>query len=264
MAYYYINTNANDSGSDKYKVWLTYHLAFAGGHKRYGEKFKKFKPDDICFMHVAGEGIRAVGKVLELWDGKAYREELMVSELGQTEYRLKVKWCINLRQPISRCEHNKIVGWSPQATVRHTVQLIRDHKVAEKLLRIMQQYADSEMSLPEEVNEPNQYFEGATSRIEINAYERDRQARDACIKHYGTCCFICGFSFGATYGKEFEEYIHVHHLCPLSEIGEEYRVDPVKDLRPVCPNCHAVIHLGRPPYKPEKVKNFIKNHEKHS
>ena len=264
MAYYYINTDANSSGPDKHKVWLKHNLAFTGGAQRYGKKLKRLKPDDICFMHVAGEGIKAVGKVLDRWDGKAYRTELMVSELGQTEYRLKVKWCINLRQAIPRDEHNKIVGWAPQATVRHTVQSICEQK-AKKLLRAMQQSADSEISLPEEVNEPDQYFEGATSRIEINTYERNRQARSACIEHYGTSCCICGFNFGATYGEVAEGYIHVHHLIPLSEIEEEYEVDPVNDLRPVCPNCHAIIHLKpRQPFTLKEVKTFIKKHEGHS
>ena len=27
-------------------------------------------------MHVAGKGIKAVGKVLEQWDGKAYRDRV--------------------------------------------------------------------------------------------------------------------------------------------------------------------------------------------
>ena len=262
MEYYYIITSANSV--DRHKVWLEHNLAFTGGAKRYGKKLRKLKPDDICFMYVTGEGVKAVGKVLERWNEKPYHKELMVSKLGQTEYRLKVKWCINLRKPISRCEHNKIVGWPPRRSVRHTVQSISNHKAAEQLLKAMQQYADSEMSLPEEVNEPNQYFEGTTSRIEINTYERNRQARSACIEHYGKSCYVCGFSFGATYGEVAEGYIHVHHLVPLSEIGEGYEVDPVKDLRPVCPSCHAVIHLGRPPYKPEEIRDFIKNHEKHS
>src|ERR1043166_6837191 len=29
----------------------------------------------------------------------------------------------------------------------------------------------------------------------------------------------------------------VLHLQPLSGISEEYEVDPIADLRPVCPNC---------------------------
>ena len=259
MAYYYINTNVNKSGTGKYKIWLKYNLAFTG-EKHCGKSFKKLRPDDSYFMYVAGEGVRAVGKVLEPWDGKAYREELKVSKPGQTEYRLKVEWFINLRQPISSCELNKIGGRHP----RRAVVKIHDYKVAKKLLRIIQQRADSEMSLPEEVNEPDQYFEGATYRIAINAYERNQQVRSACIEHYGASCYVCRFNFGATYGDVAEGYIHVHHLVPLSEIGEEYEVDPVKDLRPVCPNCHATIHRRRPPYEPEEVRDFIKNHGKHS
>lgn len=97
--------------------------------------------------------------------------------------------------------------------------------------------------LPEEVGEPSKFAEGACRRISVNAYERDEKARRKCIEHHGTKCCICGFSFSITYGPEAEGYIHVHHLRPLSEVGGEYLVDPVEDLRPVCPNCHAVLHL---------------------
>ncbi|MGZ0084928.1 HNH endonuclease [Caldibacillus thermoamylovorans] len=38
--------------------------------------------------------------------------------------------------------------------------------------------------------------------------------------------------------------MEVHHLIPLSEIGEQYTVNPFDDLRPVCPNCHAMLHRG--------------------
>ncbi len=98
--------------------------------------------------------------------------------------------------------------------------------------------------LPEEVSEPSLYSEGACRRVSVNAYERDENARRECIKHYGPTCCICGFDFGDAYGEEARGYIHVHHLRPLSEVGGEYVVDPVEDLRPVCPNCHAVLHLG--------------------
>lgn len=98
--------------------------------------------------------------------------------------------------------------------------------------------------LPEEVAVPSLYVEGACRRVSVNAYERDENARRRCIEHHGTQCCICGFSFGAVYGEEAGGYIHVHHLRPLAEIHREYVVDPVEDLRPVCPNCHAVLHLG--------------------
>jgi len=60
------------------------------------------------------------------------------------------------------------------------------------------------------------------------------------------------------YGEIAEGYIHVHHLRPLSEVGEAHAVDPVADLRPVCPNCHAVLHLGGECRKIDEVKRMVK------
>jgi 5-methylcytosine-specific restriction endonuclease McrA len=98
--------------------------------------------------------------------------------------------------------------------------------------------------LPEEVTESAGLVEGAVRTVVVNAYERNPEARRRCVAHYGPRCAVCGFDFAAAYGAVAEGYIHVHHLRPLAEIGEAYVVDPVADLRPVCPNCHAVIHLG--------------------
>lgn len=101
-----------------------------------------------------------------------------------------------------------------------------------------------EFRLPDEVPPGGAYSEGGVSRVEVNRYERDPQARLACIAAHGTACCVCGFRFGAVYGPEAGGYIHVHHLRPLAESGGVRAVDPVADLRPVCPNCHAVLHLG--------------------
>ena len=92
----------------------------------------------------------------------------------------------------------------------------------------------------------------------MNAYERNPEARRRCIEHYGAKCVVCGFDFGAVYGGVAEGLIHVHHLKPISEVGEGYVVDPVEDLRPVCPNCHAVIHLRTdPPNLIEDLRGFL-------
>jgi hypothetical protein len=112
--------------------------------------------------------------------------------------------------------------------------------------------------LPEEVVATPAMIEGAVCRVSVNAYERSPEARQRCIEYYGTDCCICGFNFGAVYGDVAEGYIHVHHLRPLSEIRETYVVDPVEDLRPVCPNCHAVLHLRSPAYSIEEVRTFFR------
>jgi hypothetical protein len=110
---------------------------------------------------------------------------------------------------------------------------------------------------PDEVPEPARYAEGATRTVRINVYERNPAARAACIKHYGCRCQVCGMTFIEHYGEIGEGFIHVHHLKPLAGIGTEYVVDPVADLRPVCPNCHAMLHVTEPPLSIEGLRGRI-------
>ena len=108
--------------------------------------------------------------------------------------------------------------------------------------------------------EDKNFPEGGKQKITVNAYERNPRARQACIEHHGTTCCVCGFDFSAVYGDPGKGFIHVHHVIPLSDIGKKYEVDPIEDLRPVCPNCHAMIHKGGITYKIEDIKKMIQHH----
>ena len=48
-------------------------------------------------------------------------------------------------------------------------------------------------------------------------------------------------------------------MVPISTIKEEYQIDYEKDLIPVCPNCHAMIHRKNPPYTCEQIKELLLN-----
>ena len=91
-----------------------------------------------------------------------------------------------------------------------------------------------------------------------NRYERDRNARRICVNHYGLNCSVCNFHFRDFYGELGTYFIHVHHLIPLSDLEEDYEIDPVEDLRPVCPNCHAMLHQRRDPLSIEDLREEIK------
>ncbi len=116
----------------------------------------------------------------------------------------------------------------------------------------------TEVTYADEVTDAAPLIEGAVTRVTVNAYERNPEARRRCIAEHGTACCVCGFDFGAAYGPVAEGYIHVHHLRPLSEIRESYVVDPVAELRPVCPNCHAVLHLGSQCRTVDEVRQLLR------
>lgn len=99
--------------------------------------------------------------------------------------------------------------------------------------------------------------EGIKKIIIVNTFERNSKARNECIKHWGTTCGVCNFNFEEKFGEIGKKFIHVHHLTPISEIGEKYEVDPINDLRPVCPNCHAMLHKKNPPYRIEELQQII-------
>jgi 5-methylcytosine-specific restriction protein A len=113
-------------------------------------------------------------------------------------------------------------------------------------------------SLPEEIHTIERLPEGAKKSITVNAYERNPIARMRCINYYGCNCQICNFDFETQYGEMGKGYIHVHHLTPLSTINGEYEVNPISDLIPVCPNCHAMIHKSNPPLTIEQARTLVR------
>lgn len=114
--------------------------------------------------------------------------------------------------------------------------------------------------IPEEVNPNNpDLFEGSVRKIFVNAYERNSIARENCIEHYGPNCQVCNMNFESVYGTIGKNYIHVHHIEQISnKRGKEYKVDFIRDLIPVCPNCHSMLHRRNPPFTIEELKKQLK------
>lgn len=164
-------------------------------------------------------------------------------------------------QPITSAEMKKIVptfkGFS------QAKQKIDSNYIEEIKTLINSKKTDF---LPEEIQTMNlgELTEGAKKQIIVNAYERNNTARKICLEYYGYRCCVCNFDFGHFYGTEFEGKIHVHHLKALCEINKEYVIDPINDLRPVCPNCHLALHSkkGSVPYTIEELRQKIENASK--
>ena len=134
---------------------------------------------------------------------------------------------------------------------------IRNAKVVGEMQSLLEESNSESMLQPEEIANASEFFEGASRQVSVNRYERNPYARHQCIQHYGCQCSACGFDFEAVYGKFGVGFIHVHHLKALSDIGKEYRIDPIADLRPVCPNCHSIIHRGAETMTIAQLKEVI-------
>ena len=100
--------------------------------------------------------------------------------------------------------------------------------------------------------------EGSTLYRLSKQYERSPKNRKDCIAYHGLDCKVCGMNFKDIYGELGEDFIHVHHIVPLSEMKNSYKLDPREDLVPLCPNCHAMLHKRNPPYSIKELKNVIK------
>jgi len=143
------------------------------------------------------------------------------------------------------------------ANSSRTFLIIKNPTVALRVLLL-----DSDRILDEtvEIAKVNdRYVEGALRDVQMQRYERSPAARQACLSHYGYDCFACGTNLRRHYRGLPVELIHVHHEEPLAANPGPRAVDPVAELKPVCPNCHAVIHSRTPPYSIGELRQMLRD-----
>jgi 5-methylcytosine-specific restriction protein A len=158
--------------------------------------------------------------------------------------------------PLDALPQGQIIkqNWTPQSS-----GISIDNNIADKLERLWLNYTNSKEFTHEKLEYAASFAEGSSYQIIATKYERNQAARASCLIHYGYTCHVCDFNFEKKYGEIGKEYIHVHHLNQISSIGEEYIINPIEDLRPVCPNCHAMLHKRKIPYSIEELKQYISN-----
>ncbi len=258
--FFFFNTDSGSLvGPPRFHKLISGGFAATSGDRSYGEQLGQLAPGDTLLMYEDGTGVVAVGTVQERWDGKSHDDRLYyasAAEVGEQghEYRIKVDWFLDLSDnPISIGELRERLGYTPRRAVSRIVRS-RD----EVARMIAERLPDESGLFPEEISaDATGIVEGAKKPIWVNAYERSEAARRKCIEAWGYNCYICEESLEDLYGPYGADYIHVHHLVPLSDIKAEYVVDPIRDLRPICPNCHAVLHRKNPPHSIDDLKKAI-------
>jgi 5-methylcytosine-specific restriction protein A len=100
--------------------------------------------------------------------------------------------------------------------------------------------------------------EGAAYSAVVKKYERSRYNRALCLKYFGFMCRGCGEQLEEKYGPIGSDVIHVHHIVPVSMMGSSYQLNPIKDLIPLCPNCHNIVHKKSPPMEISELNRLTK------
>ncbi len=185
---------------------------------------------------------------MKTWKDLA-REWEIYDKIKDGKYRENGKWFHNLEFfPGALFDKNGYVIFETEEEYKDCkyLQIKQDlHVIGNGISDIPGYVNESINYYPEIVYENEIIREGKVSIIPVNKYERDPKARKKCIEHHGVDCFVCGMNFKRVYGKLGNGFIHIHHKVPISEIGEEYEIDPINDLIPLCPNCHSMIHVRR-------------------
>lgn len=89
------------------------------------------------------------------------------------------------------------------------------------------------------------FADGKKDRKYVSFYERNPKNRKEAIAFHGLTCKACAFNFEAKYGARGKDFIHVHHVVPVSQYEKPKAIDPATDLTVLCPNCHAMIHRDK-------------------
>ena len=225
----------------------------------------RIKDNDRAFIMRLGQepkGIVASGSI----SGGAFLTQGTETARGRYEVAIKADTVLDaLHEPILTLSTlvSELGGpakwWTPQRLSTHI-----EDEIADGLKKLWEPIADWHRSkarmpfrLPEEDVDEATLIEGGRRRIVVNAFERNPMARRLCIAHHGSTCAVCDVDLRTVYGPVATDLVHVHHRVPQSKIRKSHRVDPVKDLVPVCPNCHAVIHRHDPPYEIPEMRRLI-------
>lgn len=208
--------------------------------------------DDIVFLFRQGpneRGIIASGVATsEVYEDKHWEDLRKKANYIDIDW---TKWLVSDdRLPIEKIDQgtpntqwNSMQGSGTKLEMPDAEFLI---KTWEKWLEKIGSTALGDVSIPGDESIKG-YSEGALKTVKVNRYERSSAARKKCIDEYGAKCACCNIDFSKEYGKIGKGFIHVHHIDPISSAKKNYKLDPIKDLIPVCPNCHAMLHKGADP-----------------
>lgn len=218
------------------------------------EQIKQFGSSEFSWTTGVTKKIKKGDRVFVIALGKAVRKGIIASGWATSNVKVGKKdgkknvyidgYFDTIRKankvfPIENLLKNekyKSVHWMPQASGINIPDEVAEELEKDWAKFLNQPVLLHEIKYADDIDTSKKYYEGVLKQVKVNKFERSLEGRAICIKKHGAICVVCSFDFAKQYGKVGEGYIHVHHLKPLSKIRKGYKLNPIEDLRPVCPN----------------------------
>ncbi len=110
------------------------------------------------------------------------------------------------------------------------------------------------LNLSDLENEHLHVSEGHLTLRTATKAARSQALRKLALKMHGSICTACGLDFRSKYKAVKRDCIELHHVVPISD---GVRKNTIKNLIPLCPNCHRVAHTTQPPLSLSAIRRML-------
>lgn len=152
---------------------------------------------------------------------------------------------------------NAFIQWTKKVETYPILEKFeRDQKANQRFELLVHQSLLNEENkyVPKPKSNQSSFDEGFKHEIIKEVTYRNRKIVALAKEKHGTVCEVCQFDFGITYGSHGIGFIEMHHLYPIYN-GK--RKTTIEDLRPICANCHRMLHKGKKLLSIEELKEII-------
>lgn len=222
--------------------------------------FKQVKIGDRAFLVKLGKKVKTKGLFASGYIMSLPFQAPSATDPTRMDWRVIIEFdvFVDPKDVIVTVEELKQVGLTSQNWLPQQSGISVQPDIAFKLEAI---WLKNFFSIAANSTSGKKYIDGEVKHRLVKVYERSPYAREACLKEFGAVCAVCNLDFSVKYGGN--DYIHVHHLNELHIINEAHEIDPVKDLVPICPNCHAMVHARKNPcFSIQEIKDKIQEQKK--
>ena len=153
---------------------------------------------------------------------------------------------------------NAFIQWAKKVDTYPILEKFKRDQKANKRFELLMHHSllnEEHKYVQNEKSNQESFDEGFKVEIIKEATYRNQKIVSLAKEQHGSICEICQFDFAKTYGSHGEGFIEMHHLFPMHN-GR--RKTTTEDLRPVCANCHRMLHRGKEMLSIEELKGIIK------